>query len=132
MKIVLDTNVLISAFVFKGRAATVYQFCATNESIFISDWIMGELTRTLRNKFNTHELDIEDFVALLSAKCSLAIPTSPLPDICRDPDDNNILQLAEHVAVDYLITGDKDLLALGQIASTRIVSPSEFSELVGL
>jgi putative PIN family toxin of toxin-antitoxin system len=132
MKIVIDTNVFISAFVFKGRAATVYHYCASAETIFISEWILEELTRILHRKFDVPEADIQDFVALLSERCSLAHPTSPLPAICRDPDDNHILQLAEHIAADFLVTGDKDLLSLGSFASARIVTPGEFSELFGL
>ena len=132
MKVVLDTNVLISAFVFKGKAATVYHYCVATETVFLSDWILEELTRTLRRKFNLPEADVQEFLALLSERCSLALPTSPLPNICRDPDDNHILQLAEHVAADFLVTGDKDLLSLSSFASARIVSPGEFSELFGL
>lgn len=132
MKVILDTNVLISAFVFKGKAASVYHYCATTEDIYISEWIFEELTRTLRRKFNTSKPDIQELVALLSGKCVLAYPTLPLPDICRDPDDNYILQLCECVIADFLITGDKDLLSLGTFKSARIVSPNEFLELLGL
>jgi uncharacterized protein len=132
MKVVIDTNVLLSAFVFKGRAATVYHYCAAAETILLSEWILEELNRTLRRKFNIPEADIQDFIALLSERCSLVHPTSPLPNICRDPDDNHILQLAEHTAADFVVTGDKDLLSLGSFASSHIVSPGEFSVLFGL
>lgn len=43
MKIVLDTNIFISAFVFRGKAAAVFDHCALREELFVSQWILDEL-----------------------------------------------------------------------------------------
>lgn len=55
-------------------------------------------------------------------------PNTPLPNICRDPDDNNILQLAETANANFIVTGDKDLLTLAVFGSTKIVSPAVFMQ----
>lgn len=126
MKIVLDTNILISAFVFRGKAAAVFDHCALREELFVSQWILDELSQKLRFKFNVEERDILEMLSLIAEKSSLVQPHTPLPTVCRDMDDNNILQLAESVQADYLITGDKDLLVLDTYQDTRIVAPAQF------
>ncbi|MBP6825069.1 MAG: putative toxin-antitoxin system toxin component, PIN family [Saprospiraceae bacterium] len=126
MKIVLDTNIFISAFVFRGKAAAVFDHCALREELFVSQWILDELAQKLRSKFNIKEGDVLEMLSLITEKSSLVQPHTPLPSACRDVDDNNILQLAESVQADFLITGDKDLLVLGTFSGTRIVTPAQF------
>ncbi|MBV6442783.1 MAG: putative toxin-antitoxin system toxin component, PIN family [Haliscomenobacteraceae bacterium CHB4] len=67
-------------------------------------------------------------ISLIAEKSSLVQPHTPLPTVCRDTDDNNVLQLTESVQADYLITGDKDLLVLNIYQGTRIVAPAQFLE----
>lgn len=122
----LDTNIFISAFVFRGKAAAVFDHCALREEMFVSQWILDELAQKLRSKFNTDEQDILEILSLIAEKSRLIQPHTPLPSVCRDPDDNNILQLAESIQADFLITGDKDLLVLDAYQGTRIVAPAQF------
>jgi putative PIN family toxin of toxin-antitoxin system len=130
MKIVLDTNIFISAFVFRGKAAAVFDHCALREELFVSQWILDELAQKMRSKFNLEERDILEMFSLIAEKSSLVQPNTPLPTVCRDADDNNILQLAESVQADYLITGDKDLLVLDTFQGTRIVAPAQFLDIL--
>lgn len=110
MKIIFDTNVLISAFVFKGFSQTVYDFCVINYTLFISEWILEELDEKLRIKFEIPEDKIINTLHLVKEKSVIEHPKIPLPHICRDKDDNNILQLADFISANFIITGDKDLL----------------------
>jgi putative PIN family toxin of toxin-antitoxin system len=68
-------------------------------------------------------------MGFISSEFSIIKPHTNLPINCRDKDDNNILQLAESVFADYIITGDKDLLILKHFKKTRILLPSEFLSL---
>ena len=52
------------------------------------------------------------------------------PKVCRDPDDDHILAAAVNAECDFLVTGDKDLLALKKFAGMKIVTPREFAELI--
>ena len=53
-------------------------------------------------------------------------PTEPLSGVCRDKDDDIVLACALEAAVDYLVTGDKDLLILKKFRGIRIVTPRDF------
>jgi putative PIN family toxin of toxin-antitoxin system len=55
-------------------------------------------------------------------------PHTSLPTLCRDKDDNHVLQLAESIRADYIITGDQDLLILNEYHQTQIVTPGMFKD----
>lgn len=126
MKVILDTNVLISAFVFKGFAAKVFDYCATQETIILSPWIIKELFDKFRSKFKLEEVFLEEIQALLLEKAAVITPTNDVPEVCRDPDDNHILQIAEFVKADFIITVDKDLLTLVSYNAIPILNPRTF------
>ena len=129
MKIVIDTNVFISSIVFKGKARETYDFCIENTSVYISDFIIQELSNKLHTKFNLPKSQVKSIIKSMLNIIEKAEPTTVFPTICRDLDDNNILQLCETVEADFLITGDKDLLVLKKYLTTKILNPTDFLNL---
>lgn len=129
MKIVVDTNVLISAFVFGGNADRVLGNALAVGEIVCSVFIFNELTQVLTEKFDIPTEKANRILDSLRQVVVFVEPNSPLPNICRDPDDNNILQLAESANADFIVTGDKDLLTLGTFGNTQIVSPITFLQM---
>ncbi len=91
MKGVLDTNVLISAFLFKGFASSVYDYCQISEKVFVSPWILQEFSDNLFNKFDVEEWKIKQFRKLILFGAEYTLPQAPLPNVCVDKDDNNLL-----------------------------------------
>jgi uncharacterized protein len=126
MKVILDTNVLLSSLLFSGFAAKVHDFCAIHFNIISSEWLLDELEEKLLGKFKLSEEQTENFIALLHERTAVIHPFNELPDVCRDADDNHILQLADYIRADFIITGDKDLLVLKSFNKTQIFSPREF------
>ncbi len=125
--IVFDTNVLISAFIFKKSTVEVYQFCAERYSLYTSEWMLAELTEILsKTKFKLPVSLQEDILSQVKADAQLVYPTNELPTDSRDPDDNNVLQVALFINADFVITGDGDLLDLGTIGNTEIINPKTF------
>ncbi|WP_188562824.1 putative toxin-antitoxin system toxin component, PIN family [Hymenobacter frigidus] len=64
-----------------------------------------------------------------------AFPTTPVTsavELCRDPKDNFLLNLALDSQADYLLSGDEDLLVLGSVGSTSIMTLAEFAQQMGL
>lgn len=127
--IVFDTNVFISTFVFPGFSAKVHDFCAVNFKLFTSEWILDELTTKLElPKFRCPAERRSAVIHTIRMRHKVVLATNELPVACRDADDNHILQLAEFVRADFIITGDADLLDMLKFGETEIVSPRVFYE----
>jgi putative PIN family toxin of toxin-antitoxin system len=121
--------VYISSLLFKGKARESYDLSVAYADLFISDYIISELSDKLHTKFVIPQKKVKEIIiSILSIADNAAIIT-PLPSICRDADDNEVLQLCESISADFLITGDKDLLVLERYKSTQIISPADFIKL---
>lgn len=127
--VVFDTNVLLSAFRFKKTPGEVYQYCAERHTLYTSEWLLNELANVLkRDKFNLPP-DIQEAILLqVKSDAQLVFPTNELPTDSRDPDDNNVLQVAVFVKANFIITGDRDLLDLKEVGGVTIINPSYFYE----
>lgn len=112
LRIVFDTNVLISAFVHKKFSGLVYENCITHHLLFTSKWILDEVDRTLTDKFALPENERTKIVDSITSRFIVLTPTTKLPTICSDADDNNVLQVCESAKADILITGDRRLVEI--------------------
>jgi len=128
MKIVFDTNVILSAILTQGLSSRVLDLCIDEHELFISSWIIDEVSDKLQNKFQFSDNDHKSVLAFLQNVFMFATPTGKIPDACSDKDDNNILHLAEYVQGDLIITGDKDLLSLKLYREIIIIKPRQFME----
>lgn len=125
LKIILDANVIISAFVFEGKIRDVFDFIAVNHVLCFSDNLILEVKEKLINKFCVDNKLIRDFNKLIS-KSRLYHPKTKI-DFSVNKKDAYLLELAEVSKADYLITGDKKhLLPLKHWRETIIISPSDF------
>lgn len=126
-KVVLDTNIFLSVFVFNGvlPKKILDLVVAGKLQLCISPSLEKEVFRKL-STLRAKEITIEEIQALFSAS------TTYTPQItihaCRDPKDNYLLELAETADAEYLITRDKDLLDLpkSKWKKTKIVKPEDF------
>ncbi|MCW5923286.1 MAG: putative toxin-antitoxin system toxin component, PIN family [Saprospiraceae bacterium] len=92
--------------------------------------IVNELTRVLTEKFGIPADKVNRILDALNQVVAIIVePNIPLPNICRDPDDNYILQLAESAKADLIVTGDKDLLTLAPIRNVQLISLAVFLQL---
>ncbi|MGD0654069.1 MAG: putative toxin-antitoxin system toxin component, PIN family [Thermoguttaceae bacterium] len=128
MKIVLDTNVLISALITRGVCRDLLEHCVQRHQIIISDFILNEVRENLQNKFHFDAQEIDEAVALFSAEMQTVSPALIEKHICRDPQDDMILGTAITGNAECIITGDEDLLVLGQYGQVRILSPAKFAD----
>ena len=87
---------------------------------------MQEIARILRVKFAWSEFDIQETEADVLSYAELVNPTEHIDAVKDDPTDNRILECAVAGRSEYIVTGDKHLLRLGQFGETRIVTPAEF------
>ena len=126
MKVVLDTNVLISAFLTDGVCARILRRARNREFAFVlCRPVLEEFRRILRGKFQFDEGEVSFFTAVVSeATWEIRQPENPFPGICRDTDDEAILVCAAEA--DFLVTGDDDLLILEFYGKAKIIRPREF------
>lgn len=126
MKIVFDTNVLVSAFATHGSCSEVFEYCLSDHTICVSDWILEELYSCLTVKFKFSDKITQGILSFISQN-SLKVKPKPLSrPICRDPGDDYILAAAIASKADCIISGDNDLLDLKSFQKIPIIKPSHF------
>jgi putative PIN family toxin of toxin-antitoxin system len=126
MRVLLDTNVLIAAFVARGACTELFEHCARNHTLVTSPTLLAELDVTLRRKFGASVRDANEVVALLRGRFESVDPRPLDEPVCRDPDDDHVLAAAVDGRCDCIVTGDKDLLVLGSFSGIPIIKPMDF------
>ena len=130
-RVVLDTNLVLSALVFGGGSSAVLRHGGHSQRFtpLISRETTNELIRVLTYpKFGLTQRDQEDLLSDYLPFCTtvkVPVPPPPTPS-CRDPFDIPFLTLAIAGRADFLVTGDLDLLSLSTEFSCPIVKASEF------
>ncbi len=126
MRVVLDTNVLISAFVFPGGAPEqVYRRAlAGGITLVTSRPLLSELGRVLTEKFGWEPQYAEEVVTQLVRIAVVVDPTEEVADITDDPADNRVLEAAAEGAAEVIVSGDRHLLTLGTWRGVRVVTPA--------
>lgn len=132
MRAVLDTNVVISAtLIADGNEDRILR--AWRRGVFelvLSPQILDEMGRALFYEKLRKVRWMSDAEVLLLVRAlaqeSMLVPGRVRVEVCRDPDDNKFLEAAIEARARYVVTGDKDLLALRTYRGVRIVRPAAF------
>ena len=129
MRLVFDTNIIISALLFEGsKPSKAFDIGLKQGVILFSSSTLTELEEVLwRSKLDpyiSHE-ERRQFLA------SFILHTTPVEanetiSGCRDPKDNMFPELAVYGKADFIVSGDKDLLILNPFRNIQIVSPDSF------
>jgi len=128
MRVVLDTNVLIAAFIARGVCAELVEHCVLHHAIVLSEAILVELREKLIGKFKIGDAEADEAVTLLRTRMEVVAPQALAQPVCRDADDDVVLATAITGQADCIVTGDKDLLVLQRYLNVSIVSPSQFAD----
>lgn len=131
MKIVVDTNIIISGTFFGGYPARVLEYILDDKcQAFVSDEIIDEY-RYIAEKFvlTNQGLFGKTYLNKLLEKMILIQPTSRV-EICRDPKDDKFIECAIDAKALYIVSGDQDLLVLKNVDDVKIVTAKEFCELL--
>jgi len=130
-KVVLDTNVLISAFGWKGKQRIIFEKILNREfELIISQKQLIELYEVLSYpKFNFKEEQKLRFMGIIYSVATIVNTFRNIKVIQEDPSDNVILESAVITKADFLISGDEHLLKIKEFDNTKIVTASEFLDL---
>jgi putative PIN family toxin of toxin-antitoxin system len=126
MRLVLDTNVLIAAFVSRGVCHELLEHCERLHSIVSSEFLLLEFENKLLGKFKVPREKAAAAASLLRSKMEVIEPAALDPPACRDPDDDWVLATARSGDCECIVTGDKDLLVLDPFGRIRILAPGAF------
>ena len=133
MRVMLDTNVLISAFVFQSKHISDMIDVLTDEhTIVLSSYVIEELKRVVAAKFSHKSVSLDIFLTNLPFEFVYTpdnIDKDKYPAL-RDIDDVPVLATAIIEDVDVLLTGDKDFENLG-LERPAILTPARFVQLHG-
>jgi len=130
VRVLLDSSVLISAFLIPENPAGMLVRAGLDDrfEICVSLDILEEVDRSLRNKLRLRKRyryideQIAWFITSLAASVSVVSELPAIPRVCRDPNDDHVLAAALAANADSVVTGDRDLLALGNHQGVRILT----------
>ncbi len=127
MRLVLDTNIIIAALVADGLCRDLVRRRLENRVLISSQTLLDELGTKLEEKFSVRPKDIP-FIRAYAERVELVQPVALPADVCRDPDDVTVLASAIAGKADCIVTGDEDLLVIGEHQGIRILTPRQWLE----
>ena len=122
-RVVIDTNVLVSAFLKEGKSRNLVVKLLENHSVVLSTPMLAELADVLsRDKFNVISAQIDRFISVLVRQATVVPLNFNLKIVLEDPDDDVVLNTALSGEADYVISGDKHLIKIAQYKNVQILS----------
>jgi uncharacterized protein len=127
LKVVFDTNVLVSALVFPGGRGeqALLRVLEERDELLLSKAILDELLGVLARKFARDAEELSRAAVFLAGIATLVAPARRVK-VLRDAPDNRILECAAAGGAGLIVTGDKAMLALGEYAGARIVKLADY------
>jgi len=128
-KVVLDTNILVSALLFKGELAAIVDLWKKGKIIpVLSKETFAEFKAVL--EYPKFSLTVQEIKVIVEEEMLPYFEVIEVADnirgICRDADDDKFIACAVSASADFIVTGDRDLLDMVKYKSIRIVSASVF------
>lgn len=135
MKVLLDTNIWISGLLWGGNPRRIIQLGVAQQIIiYSSNLLIDELQATLaysklQRRLDKLEITTEELLFKVARITQLSEPVSlsSVPEL-RDPKDKVVLETALSVPVEVIISGDEDLLVLGEFQQIPILTTKQFLE----
>jgi putative PIN family toxin of toxin-antitoxin system len=134
LRVVLDTNIYISAFTSPGGPIEELwrSACERHYTLIVSRPIVNEVAETLRECFGWADDRVLDFMKRLIRVAEIADATEAVSAVKDDPDDDRILECAVAGRADLIVSGDRHLRKLKSFRGIAIVHPAEFRRVLGL
>lgn len=135
MRIVPDTNVLISAAFWNGSSNEIIKKAENKEiELILSAPIIEEFTEVLsyeeiQSKIKSKNLEMKMTAEHLINISKIVEPSEIIDVVKEDPDDNKFIEAAMEGKADYIITQDNHLLKLKKYKNIKIITPKDFLEL---
>lgn len=129
MKILVDTNVIVSGLIAKGACFEILDDLVYSHTPLVTSYILTECQEVLLYKFYLSKLTVKSLLYVIERYFKKGANSTKLLNICRDPDDNQIFADALINKVDIILSGDKDLLSIEEYQGIRTISPKDYWKL---
>jgi len=136
-KVVLDTNIFVSGLLSsKGPPRQIIDaWLDEHFALVTSLYLVGELAHVLAypriaERIRLKEAEVDAILAALLSQAEMAPGELELPGVTRDPKDDAVVACAVESEADYIVSGDQDLLVLGEYGRIEVVTPRRFVEIL--
>jgi len=130
-RVVIDTNVLVSALINNGKSRKLVLKLLEEHTIILSSQMLAELADVIsRDKFSVTSSQIDRFISILVQKATMVSVRSIPKVILEDPDDDVVLTTALSGKAEFIVSGDKHLLKIACYKDTQIVSVNQFIQII--
>jgi putative PIN family toxin of toxin-antitoxin system len=123
VKVFLDTNVLVSAFATRGLCADLVNALLAEHELVVGETVLRELQRVLKQKLRVPADIVEETDRFLRYEAAVVHDAPILALEIRDTNDRRVLSEAVASGADVFVTGDRDLLDLGEAVPIPITDP---------
>jgi len=130
LKVFLDTNVLVSAFITRGLCADIFRMILSEHNLILCTYVLAELEDVLKRKIDLPDRQITSILHYLRTFEIIANHTPPTNINLRDKNDIPVISAALNSHSDIVVTGDKDLLEVSEKYGIKIVDPRTFFQLI--
>ena len=126
MRILIDTNILISGLFFGGLPKKLLAELDENFNVCVNEKILSEYNQQIDKKISNPKYNLNEKIRekFFSSLKSFEIKSDL--KICRDPDDDKFINCAIDAKAIYIVSGDNDLLTIKNFAGIEIVTAREF------
>ena len=127
MRVVIDTNIMVSAYLGGMLKKLIVAWKSGKFTLVVSDAVADEYREVLkRPKFKIEHTELDDFFALLLDRAEFVIPIETIDVIAEDPSDNKFIEAAIAGKAKLIISGDSHLLELKSFHDISIITSREF------
>lgn len=131
IRVVLDTNVIISAIFWRGAPYRVMKKALKREFVLItSPAILDEVSDRLENKFKLPRGELEKLLHILLSYSEMVEGSAKVDAVKADEKDNKIIECAIDGRADFIVTGDGHLLKLKNYEGIKIITSNELLEIL--
>ena len=130
-RVVLDTNILVSGLLGGTTTEVIRRWRVGAFDLILSEEIIAEYTAVLiRPKFGLPRWVIQELLGYIREKAEWVVPSGEIAAVARDPSDNMFLEAAVAGQADWIVSGDNDLLDIGEFEGIPIIPPLELLSLL--
>jgi uncharacterized protein len=126
MKILVDTNVIVSGLIAKGACFEIVEDLVYSHVPIVTPYVLAECQEVLSHKFNLSKSTIKSLLYVIERHFKRGDNSKNILNVYRDPNDNQILADAVINKVDIMLSGDKDLLVMEKYEGIKIIGPKDY------